>query len=234
VTRSRHIRRPRRRWTVKKLALLRREYPRRPTIQVARMTGHSVPSVYNQAGKQGLHKSAEYLASPAACRLRRGDNVGAAHRFKPGLTPWNKGLHYVAGGRSAETRFKKGRPAHESPNYLPIGSLRITKDGQVERKMTDNRRIVPARRWTPVSRLVWIEHRGKIPRGHVVAFKAGRKTTEIKKITIGALECIPRAELARRNRMWVRYPKAVAQVIHLAGQLRRRIRQREARVQEHH
>jgi len=57
----------------------------------------------------GLTKSAAYLASPAACRLRKGDNVGAARRFRPGHVPANKGLRRPgwSTGRMAETQFKK-------------------------------------------------------------------------------------------------------------------------------
>jgi hypothetical protein len=40
----------------------------------------------------GLRKSAEYLAGPEACRLQRGDSVGARTRFSAGHVPANKGL----------------------------------------------------------------------------------------------------------------------------------------------
>ena len=35
-------------------------------------------------------------------------NTGRTH-FKKGQKPWNKGVHYQPGGRSIETRFKKGQ-----------------------------------------------------------------------------------------------------------------------------
>jgi hypothetical protein len=46
---------------------------------------------------------------------------------------------------------------------------------------------------------------------------------------VDRLELITRAELARRNRMWTRYPKPIAEAAHLLGQVTRRIREREER-----
>lgn len=65
-------------WTETQLRELRKRYPHEPTAPLARDLGHSVSSTYQRAIKLGLRKSAEYLASPSACRLRRGDGVGAS------------------------------------------------------------------------------------------------------------------------------------------------------------
>ena len=89
-------RRVRRLWSTKQLARLERDYPRMPTWKVARAVKRPVYSVYAKAIALGLRKTPEYLASPAACRLRRGDNIGAPYRFKPGQVPANKGLRRQA------------------------------------------------------------------------------------------------------------------------------------------
>lgn len=57
-------------------ALLRKLYPNVSTAKIAQRLGRSLSAVYGHAGLLGLSKSESYLASPDACRLRRGDNVG--------------------------------------------------------------------------------------------------------------------------------------------------------------
>lgn len=213
-------------WSKRQRAILRREYPRRKTSAVARLTGHSVAAVYNQAFILGLKKSAKYLASPAACRLRRGDNVGVAFQFKAGHQTWNKGIPFESGGRSAETRFKKGRRPDEAANYQPIGTLRTCTDGLLERKVTDNQNVAPARRWVAVHRLAWIRANGPIPPGHTVVFKPGRRTTVLKHITADAVELVSRAELMRRNSHHTRYPKEISRLIQLRGAVQRQINRR--------
>ncbi len=207
--RIRHI------WTPDEVVALERDYPDQVTRDIAKRMGMPIGKVHAKAKRMGLRKSPEFLASPTACRL---DGVkGAASRFKPGQKPWNKGISYVVGGRSAETRFKRGSVPH---TWVPIGSYRVNSDGYLDRKITDDG---PAyKHWERVHRLVWIEAHGEIPAGHVVAFKRNRRTTELAAITPEALECISRHELARRNTIH-RYPPALKDAIRLAAKLRRRI-----------
>ena len=229
-----HSTRNRRPWTDAERAILRRNYAHFSTAHVAAQLGRTLAQVYTQAAKLGLHKSAEYLASPAACRMRRGDQDrlgGAAHRFTPGHEPWNKGTHYTAGGRSAETRFQPGRAPEAARNYCPIGSLRITKDGTLERKVTDNQALAPARRWVAVQRLVWEQHHGPIQPGHAVVFRPGRKTTDPALITLDALELVTRAELMARNTVHT-LPKPLAQLVQLRGALKRQINRRQRATEE--
>jgi hypothetical protein len=219
-------------WTVRELATLRRRYPNEPTAKVAKALGRSLCSVNNQAFILRLKKTAAYLASPAACRLRRGDNVGKPSRFKPGMTPWNKGKPGSTGIQPGfrATQFKKGRMAGAAQaKYKPIGTERIAKDGILERKITDAGKTNRARqrRWVAVHRLVWLEKRGPIPRGHIVVFRPGKKTTDPKKITPDRLELITRAENMRRNSYLTRYPKEVADLIRMRGALNRKIHHRE-------
>lgn len=215
-------------WTADQIETLRLNYADFPTFLVAHVCGHTITSTYQKATKLGLKKSAAYLETEWACRLRRGENVGAEHRFTKGQTPPNKGLRRPgwAPGRMRETQFKKGRPAHESRNYKPIGSLRVTSDGLLERKVTDDPNLVPARRWVGVHRLVWEEANGPIPPGHAVVFKPDRRTTDPGLITVDALELVTRAELGRRNIHHNRYPKEVCQLIALKGALNRKINRR--------
>jgi hypothetical protein len=121
----------RRHWSKAELERLRARYPHEPTQQLANALGRPLNTVYAKANQIGLVKTPEYLASPAACRLRRGDEVGKAFRFKPGQTPPNKGLRRPgwAPGRMKETQFKKGQfPANKDPDFYVLGALRINAD----------------------------------------------------------------------------------------------------------
>lgn len=213
-------------WTQIELTILHRYYPDHPTRAIAEALGRTDRQVYQKARSLGLKKSNAYLDSPHACRLRRGDNVGKAHRFEKGHVPANKGLRRPgwAPGRMAETQFKKGVMAGAAQhNYVPIGSLRVTKYGALERKVTDDPSIYPAKRWRPVAHLVWEAANGSIPDGHLVRFKPGMHTTVEGEITLDRLECIAYAENMRRNSLH-RYPKEIALAIQLRGAFNRKIR----------
>lgn len=215
---------PRKPWTPEQIDALRRFYPDHTADVVGRVIGRAMSSVHNKAASLGLSKSQAFQASAASGRTQRGKQHPAlrATQFKPGLVPWNKGMHYDAGGRSAQTQFKPGRPAYEARNYLPIGSLRITKDGYLERKVTDDPSLFPARRWTPVHRLQWIAEHGPLPPGHIVAFKPGMKTAQLELITTARLECISRATNARRNHPGNKSPE-IARLIQLKGAITRQV-----------
>lgn len=219
----------RRPWTPSERTLVLRLYPHKPTAEIAQQLGRSMAGVYNQARAMGLSKSAAYMASPAACRMRRGDGVGAAHRFPPGHVPANKGLRRPgwSPGRMSETQFKAGRPPSTARNYAAIGSHRYSKDGYLERKVTDDQSLAPTRRWTAVHRLVWEAEHGPIPAGHAVVFLPGRRTRALKKITIDAIELVSRAELMRRNSSQ-RYGIEIQQTMSALGRLKKAIKRKTA------
>ncbi|MFM0243839.1 HNH endonuclease [Paraburkholderia sediminicola] len=134
---------------------------------------------------------------------------------------------------SRRTQFKKGEMRGAAQhNYVPIGSERISKDGYLERKVNDDH-PTPARRWIGVHRLVWEAANGPIPRGHVVCFLPGRKTSEVEKITLDAVELVSRVELARRNHPVSRSPE-LAKLVQLKGAITRQVNRiaREAKEQE--
>lgn len=218
----------RRLWTESDREVLRRTYADYPTENIARSLGRTVGQVRQQAQALGLHKSAAFIASMSRAQSLRPDHGGHATRFQPGLAPANKGLRRpgYSPGEMGRTQFKPGRAAHESANYVPIGSLRINADGHLERKVTDDKSFVPARRWVAEHRLVWESVHGQVPAGQVVVFRAGQFTTEASQITADRLECLTRAELMRRNTIH-RYPEPVKQVMRLRGQLSRAIAAQE-------
>jgi hypothetical protein len=224
----------RRYWTQPEISLLRSMYPHCMTEDVAAWLGRSLSSVYQAARTHDLWKSEEYLASDCAKRIQRGHQNEAmiATRFKPNQQAWNKGLRGVVGVQEAcrATQFKPGRPAHEARNYRPIGSQRVTRDGMLERKVTDDPSVYPARRWVSVPRLVWEAAHGSIPPASVVRFKPGQHTTDPELVTLDRLECISRIDNMRRNSVHAVYPPEVARLAQLRGALNRQInaRQKEA------
>lgn len=190
-------------WTEAEDAQLRERYANELTTEIGRDMARSDRSVYQRAMQLGLKKGpvAQERQRALARRLALTDPRIIAGRIKKGATPPNKGLRRPgwAPGRMAETQFKKGRPAVDARNYLPIGTLRIDgKDGYLERKVTDDH-PVPARRWVAVHRLVWEDANGPIPPGHRVAFKPGMKTAVLEEITPDKLELVTAAEMMRRN-----------------------------------
>lgn len=199
--------------------VMRELYPHCPSDEVAQVLGCSVQRVYQLAARLGLKKTQAYLNSDHSGRVRNGTQHPAMKlsRFKAGHEPWNKGTKWTAGGRSPETRFKPGQKPH---TWLPIGSLRIS-GGQLERK-TSERKGANHMRWTPVARLVWEAANGPVPAGHLVVFKPGMKSTVLEEITLDRIECISRAENARRNVPWNKHPET-APLVHLRGQIQRQV-----------
>lgn len=212
----------RKNWTTKEVEILRQDYPDTSTKVLAERFSATVDAVYRKAWALGLKKSAKYLASPAACRLRRGDNVGKAFRFRPGHKPHNTGKKgWQAGGNARKTQFRPGhRGGKAAALYRPIGAERITKDGYLQRKMNDDMPL--QRRWKMVHNLIWEEANGPIPKSHIVVFLNGNK----QDLRLDNLELISRKENMRRNTIH-RYPPELKSTIRLAGKLRRAIDEKQ-------
>jgi hypothetical protein len=221
MTKSRGVRKAYAKWPDADVQLLRELYPNQKSENVAAAIDKTTAQVYSKAAALGLKKSAEYLAGPHACRLRRGDDAGAASRFQVGSQPWNKGKAFVAGGRSAETRFAPGAMPH---NTQPIGSYRLNKDGALQRKVSEDKGN-NSKRWRGVHELVWVEANGPVPPKHIVVFKPGQRTAELEEITIDRVECITLAENMKRNTRH-NLPKELSNLIQLRGALNRVINKR--------
>lgn len=222
------MKRRRRPWTEAEEGTLRALYPHTRNIVLADILDRSACSVYGHACLLGIRKTPEYLASPAACRLRRGDNVGAPHRFQKGHVPANKGLRRPGWhrGRMKETWFK---PGQRGRRWMPVGSTRLI-DGYLYTKIRDVRSthsgpgFVPYTvNWKPTHHLLWQKHRGTVPRGHCLIFRNGDKTD----IRLGNLKLVTRSYNMRRNSIH-NLPKPLAEVIQLRGALMRQIHRRTA------
>jgi hypothetical protein len=191
---------PQRRWTAAEDAVLCRLYDTLPASEIGLQLGRSKASVQNRIATLGIAK---------------GHNSG---RFAKGQTPWNTGAPFVAGGRSADTRFKPGRPPELARNYAPIGTERVSKDGYLERKISDDLRLAPARRWRAVHILIWEATHGPLPSGHAIAFRDSNK----RNLAEDNLELVSRADLMRRN-SFHRYGKEIAALVQLRATITRQI-----------
>ena len=206
----------RRPWQESELEILRTQYADTSAKALSVTMQRSVTAIYGRAMILGLRKSDAYLASADACRLRRGDNVGAACRFLAGHVPANKGLKRPgwSPGRMAETQFKPGARPH---TWKPIGSTRLSKEGYLQRKISDTG--YPPRDWGGVHILMWKEEHGPVPKGFAVSFKDRDRTH----LALDNFELISRRELMRRNTIH-NYPPELAEVIRLGASLKRQIR----------
>lgn len=225
---------PRIQWTEEMDDVVRAHFPDMRTDDLAAQMGVSAPALNGRAQRLGLRKSESFLASAKSGRLQPGDTTGDATRFQPGMTPWNKGVPGSSGHHpnSRVTQFKPGELRGQAMyNYKPVGSLRISKDGQLERKVRDDG---PAQsRWEAVARLVWEAEHGPIPPKHVVRFLPGMATTEEHLITVDKLECISMQENLRRNSRHENYGPELNRLVQLRGAMTRRINTLEKKINEH-
>lgn len=207
VTKSRGILPPRKVWTEPELALLAKRYPNESAAVIADALGCSIDLVYAKANRLGLKKSEAFKASPASGRLD--GKIGAHARFQKGHESWNKGLHYVAGGRSAETRFKKGSVPH---NTVPVGTVVMATDGYLKTKVAE------PNKWKWTHRMNWEAVHGPIPKGMLLTFKDGNH----ENCDPSNLELITREEHLARHTIH-NLPAELKQVIQLTGAIKRRI-----------
>jgi hypothetical protein len=201
-------------WAQAELEQLRHLYANTDNKLLAKQFQCSPICLQHIAHRLGLHKSHELLSVLSKEKLIK---FGSQHTFQPGHVPYNKGIRHpgYAVGHMAETQFKKGQC---SPNWLPIGSIRYSKDGYQERKAYDTG--YPPHNWVGEHILLWEKHHGPVPPSHAVCFKDGNKTN----ITIDNLELVSRADLMRRNAIH-NLPKELVDVIMLNGALKRRVRE---------
>jgi len=207
-------------WSKKEKQYLRKHYPNMVTWAIAMRLGRSERSVYGAAQKLGLTKSERFLKSDWGGVFQKGHRPSPETEFKPGHRPHNKGQKgFGAGGRSVETRFKKGNRPH---TWQPVGSETIDSCGYKRRKVSDHG--APQQRWAFVHHILWTDHNGPIPPGHIVVFKNGLKDD----IRIENLELITREENLRRNSLH-RFPRELVDVIRIRGVLNRKINERGGR-----
>ncbi|MEG0000594.1 hypothetical protein [Comamonas sp.] len=104
---------------------------------------------------------------------------------------------------------------------MPVGSYRINKDGHLQRKIGEASGA-NHKRWRNVAELLWIEANGPLPAGHIVIFRPGMRTAVLEEITLDRIECISRADNARRNHPANKSPE-LARLVQLKGAITRQV-----------
>ena len=163
MVKSRNILPPKRWWTAEEEAHLRQHYADTLTVDIAKRLGCTEKRILAKANAMGLKKSKAFVAELARQRTMQPGHGSHRTRIQAGQEPWNKGTHFIAGGRSAKTQFKPGSKPH---TWLPVGSYRVV-EGALEQKINDDPGPNTVR-WKPVRRLVWIAANGPVPAGHKV------------------------------------------------------------------
>lgn len=200
-------------WSDEDRELLRKLYPHDSNANLARIFGRSHAGINNAAVKLRLFKSPEYMATKPG-------------QFSRGDTAWNKGMKgWQPGGASKASQFRPGNVNH---NWKPIGH-EMEISGYLYRKIKEGG--TQHQNYRPIHHLTWVESRGPIPDGHIVAFKDGNA----RNCDINNLELITRAENMRRNSHHTHLPPELCQIVQLRGQLTRKInnRRRQNAEQDH-
>ncbi|MEI7727671.1 MAG: HNH endonuclease signature motif containing protein [Bacteroidota bacterium] len=203
---------PGKKWTVLQDSFLILYYSDEATSVLAKKLGRSTLAVYEHAQLLGLHKSKEYMKSDQAGRLK-GD-TGIKTRFKKGVAPWNKGLHYNP--KNGTTRFKKGnKPMHTAYD----GAISVRSDNGREYKYI---RITESH-WIPLHVKIWTDANGPVPDGFIVVFK---NQTISDREKLDNLELISRAENMKRNTL-TQYPPELRQVIKTLNNLKNKLHEQD-------
>lgn len=152
-------------------ATIRERYADHSAEEIARDLGRAPTSVYSFARREGLTKSAAFLASSKSGRIQRGERRGTRTEFKPGHASPTKGLRRpgYAPGRMAETQFKPGRKTWK---WKPIGSTRVSC-GYSFTKVADVRGVSWTLNWKLTHVLNWEASNGPVPAGFVLKSRDG-------------------------------------------------------------
>lgn len=214
-------------WSRAEDALMRKLYAEHSNESISQRVGRSVASVNNRAHTLDLYKSEAYMRRTLEKLGVALKTSGARSRFPKGHVPLNKGLRRPGWhrGRMQQTQFKKGsRNGRAEDLWKPIGTVRISKDGYLERKINEGMPL--QRRWRAVHLLVWEAANGPLPPGHAVAFKNRNR----KDVRLENLELLTRADLMRRNTVH-NLPPELKKTVYALGSLKSTITKKTKRIE---
>lgn len=213
----------RHRWSDLEIQQLKLLHPANSAVQIAMLLGISTRAVHLKAQRLGLKKSREWIAQHSREINQCPGHGGRETQFQPGQKSWNAGTAGTGLMKRNRTSFKAGHMPH---TWRPIGHTRLTKEGYLQRKVSDTRST--RNDYVGIHHLVWRMHGRQIPSGYVLIF-ADRNA---QNFDINNLLLISRADLMRRNSIQ-RYGSEIANVTQLLGALNRQIN-RHAKKEANH
>jgi hypothetical protein len=199
-------------WHHDEQCILTQMFANNPTVVICKMLGRTYSSVSQHARILGLSKSHEFLKSHQSGRLSKLMKKGYEYRFPKGSSPWNKGKHFNAGGRSAETQFKKGE-------YRPAKEFYLHKDKNG--KYYKHVRVAPGKRM-PLHRVNWERANGSIPKRFIVCFKDG----DTLNCELSNLFLLSKADNMNRNSIQ-RFPAELKTTMKVLSKFKRKIKSYE-------
>lgn len=194
-------------WTSEQEKIIRDNYPDSTPNELNKLLGgvRTNKEISSKAKVLKVYKSSAY---------REKYDISPDGKIKKNATPWNKGSSYMPHG-CEKGWFGKGSLPH---NTLTVGTTRITKDGYLQVKVSDDNH-----RWELVHRETWKQHHGEYPpKGMAIVFNDGDK---LNCHDINNLSLISRKELMLRNNVQ-NLPEELKEVIRIKATITRRINER--------
>jgi len=193
--------------------IIRERFPHERTQDIADDLGLTYSQVASRAFTMGLKKSEEFKQSEKSGRHNLIEG-GKKSRFKPGHTPFNKGIKMSSDvyDKVKHSMFKKGNRPH---NWKPDGSIveRADKTGKIYLyyKIKDSH-------WILYHHKIWKDAHGDVPNGCVIRFKDGNSLNCV----LENLEIISMIDNMEKNTIQ-RFPSELQQVIKLKSKLIKKI-----------
>jgi hypothetical protein len=196
-------------WTSEQIRLLRDLYPHKRTVDIVAAVGHPIDSIYHKVAQIGMGKTDEFRQSNESGKIKKGNGIGTAHRFKKGHATWNKGMKGLKLHNGA-TCFK---PGNIPKNHMPVGSVVKRADGYNKTK------IAEPNIWELTHRVIWMEAGNELPvHPAVLRFKDGNQ----QNCTLENLVVSSKKELMAANSVQT-LPDNLRKAIQLHGVLLRKI-----------
>ena len=193
--------------------IIKKRFPNERTQDLANDLGLTYSQVANRAFSMGLKKSIEFKMSNKSGRHNLIEG-GKPFRYPKGHEPHNKGVPMSSDvyERVKHTMFKKGGKPH---NTQPVGTIhfRTDKAGRTYAYIK-----IKDKDWRLMHRVVWEQHNGPIPPGHVVRFKDGNTMNW----HIDNLEMFHQSGNMELNTIQ-RFPAELQEVIKLKSKLKKKI-----------
>lgn len=117
-------------------------------------------------------------------------------RFSKGHEPTNKG-NKLTPEQYAIAKPTMFKPGHKPHNEVPVGTEVVKADGYIWVKIDNKPKVSPQVNWKQKHILLWEEHNGPVPKGHLIKFLDDNRMN----VTLENLQLISRAENARMNQL---------------------------------